>query len=134
MNNYKPTALLVLVSVFFSCNNKQPFVPDYEIGTGTIIGLENCKDDPSKNAWLIHFPGPNPLNKTYGEEVNFHGTVYKNVVKTFSLPDSAKVSGKKYSFEFYLEGKASIEACDAANPITFNITKIRIRNIIKAPN
>ncbi|PTS92170.1 hypothetical protein DBR11_27435 [Pedobacter sp. HMWF019] len=134
MNNYKMIAFIILTSAILSCNNKQPFVPDYEMGIGTIIGMENCKTDLSKNAWLIQFPGPNPFNKMYGDQMTYNGTAYKNVVKTFSLPDSAKVSGKKYSFEFYLEERSSAGACDAIDAVDFNLTKIRIRNVAKAPN
>lgn len=134
MNSYKMTAFTILISAIFSCNNKQPFVPDYEIATGTIIGIENCKKDPSLNAWLIHIPGPNPLSKTFGEEIVYNGIVYKNVVKSFSLPDSAKMPGKQYSFEFNLDGKSDAETCDAPDAVYFKLTKIKIRNVGRAPN
>jgi hypothetical protein len=134
MTSHKLTASAVLISVFFSCSNKQPFVPDYEMGTGIIIGMENCKTDPSQNAWLFRIPGPNPFNKTFGDEITYNGTAYKNVVKTFSLPDSAKTAGRQYSFEFYLEGKSDAETCDAPDAVYFKLTKIKIRNVARAPN
>lgn len=124
----------VLTLLFFRCSDKQPFVPNYEMGIGTIIGMENCKADLSKNAWLIQIPGPNPFNKMYGDQITYNGTVYTNVVKTFSLPDSAKVSGKNYSLEFYLEERSSAGICDAVNARDFNLTKIRIRNVASTPN
>ncbi|MBE9601324.1 hypothetical protein [Pedobacter sp. MC2016-24] len=127
-------ALAFFISIFFSCNNKQPFVPDYEIGEGIIIGMEKCKTDPSQNAWLIHIPGPNPFNKTYGDDITFNGTAYKNVVKTLSLPDSAKVPGKKYSFEFYIDENSSDAQCNVVNPTVLNIAKIRIKNLNRTSN
>lgn len=116
------------------CNDKLPFKPDYEVAEGIIIGIENCKNSQSANAWLINFPGPNAGNKKYGEEIVYNGVVYKNVLRTYQLPDSSKISGKRFFFEFYLDGKSSPESCEVTNPLTFNIEKIRIRNILTTRN
>ncbi|MCT2561831.1 hypothetical protein [Chryseobacterium herbae] len=134
MTSHRFAAFAILVSVFFSCKNKEPFVPDHEIGTGIIIGMENCKNDPSKNAWLISFTGPNAFNRTYGDAIVYEGANFTHVVKAFSLPDSAKVPGKKYSLEFYPEERVPGVACDASDPISFNLTKIRIRNLVRSAN
>jgi len=117
-----------------ACNNKHPYVPDYENAVGLIIGSETCKKNVDQNAWLIQFSGPNVGNKSYGETITFNGNTYSNVVKTYSLPDTSKISGKKHLFEFYLEGKPAEKDCEVANPITFNITKIRIKNMVRMAN
>ncbi len=78
--------------------------------------------------------GPNPLNKTYGDDIIFQNTSYSNVVKVYDLPDSAKIIGQRYSFEFNSESKSSSEICDATNPVTFNIKTIRLKRIIRIAN
>lgn len=131
----KKIKLIALLSIILiGCNNKDPFVPDYEYGIGLIIGRETCRVNASENAWLIQFPDQNPGKKSYGETINFNGSTYPNVVKTYLLPDSLKVSGKKYFFEFYLEGKSAVNDCDVPSPITFDLPKIRPKNIGRLAN
>lgn len=124
----------ILLVICSSCKEKPPFQPDYENGTGSVIGSENCKSVLSQNAWLIQFSEPSAGNKTYGENITYNGRIYSNVVKTYHLPDSSKIVGKRYLFEFYLDGKSTQQECDATNPVNFNITKIRLKNIIRIAN
>ncbi|MFC4209741.1 hypothetical protein ACFOWA_01025 [Pedobacter lithocola] len=123
-----------IASIFFGCKNKVPFKPDYEVAEGVIIGVEICKNNQSANAWLVQFSGPNAGGKSYGEKIAYNGVVYNNVLKTYQLPDSSKVSGKRFFFEFYLDGKSNQQICDITNPITFNIEEIRIINILTSRN
>ncbi|TCD28652.1 hypothetical protein EZ456_04495 [Pedobacter psychrodurus] len=130
----KLTSIALMSMVLIACKGKPPYVPDYENAVGLIIGPETCRVNAAQNAWLIQFSGPNAGNKSYGETITYSGNTYSNVVKTYLLPDSSKVSGRKYLFEFYLEGKSAQNDCDLANPITFNISKIRLKNIVKIAN
>lgn len=127
--------LFAFIAISFpGCNEKLPFKPDYEVAEGIIIGVENCKNLRSANAWLVNFPGPNAGNKNYGEEITYNKIVYKNVLKTYQLPDSSKISGKRFLFEFYLDGKSGEQGCEVTNTVTFNIEKIRIKNILTPRN
>lgn len=130
----KITSIALFSIVLIACKDKPPYFPDYEIAVGQIIGSETCKVNAAQNAWLVQFSGPNTGNKSYGEAITYDGSSYSNVVKTYLLPDSTKVSGKKYLFEFYLEGKSAQNDCEVANPITFNISKIRLKNIVRIAN
>ena len=118
-----------LVFSLFSCTDKPPFKPDYENAVGLIIGSEGCKQDPSQNAWFIQFSGPNAGNKSYGENITYNAKSYSNVVKTYTLPDSAKVAGKQYLFDFYIEEKTHAQVCDVDNAVNLNIMNIRIKNL-----
>lgn len=130
----KLIAIALLLIVMIGCNNKAPFVPDYEYGVGSIICRETCRVNTSENAWLIQFSEPNPGLKSYGETITYNGSTYPNVVKTYLLPDTLKVPGKKYFFEFYLEGKSAVNDCEVPSPITFDIPKIRPKNIGRLAN
>ncbi|RLJ80329.1 hypothetical protein [Pedobacter alluvionis] len=124
----------LLVLIYSSCKEKPPFQPDYENAVGSVIGSENCQSIPSENAWLIQFAEPNTGNKTYGENITYNGKAYSNVVKTYQLPDSSKIVGKRYLFEFYLDGKSTQQECSVTDPVNFNILKIRLKNIIRVAN
>ncbi|TCD28616.1 hypothetical protein EZ456_04300 [Pedobacter psychrodurus] len=124
----------LLILIYSSCKEKPPFQPDYENAVGSVISSENCRSIHSQNAWLVQFAEPIAGNKTYGEDIIYNGKVYSNVVKTYQLRDSAKVVGKRYLFEFYLDGKSPQQECDATDPVNFNITKIRLKNIIGIAN
>lgn len=107
---YKRFFIIAFIAInCLGCTDKLPFKPDYEVAEGIIIGEENCKNIQSANAWLVNFPGPNAGNKKYGEEITYNGIVYKNVLKTYQLPDSSKSAGKRFFFEFYLDGKVNQE-------------------------
>ena len=129
MNNKKVWAFGICLFSIISCEEKLPFVPDYEIAVGIVLGSENCKSDPSKNAWLVQLPGPNAGNKIYGDNIIYNNIAYSNVVKIFSLPDSSKAPSKRYLFEFYFQGRSSSGSCDAPNPVNFNITSIRLKEL-----
>ena len=126
--------MALLLIALFACKDKPPFTPDYESATGLIIGPETCKTNAAQNAWLVQFNGPNAGNKSYGETITYNGNTYTNVVKTYLLDEPSKVPGKKYFFEFYLEGKSVQNDCEVANPIIYNISTIRIKNIVKIAN
>ncbi|ALR29258.1 hypothetical protein ATE47_01350 [Chryseobacterium sp. IHB B 17019] len=128
--NYKPTIFIVLISVFFSCNNKVPYIPDYEMARGTVIGMETCKTDVSTNAWLISFPEPGASNKVYGDNITYNNKSYTNVVRTLSLPDSLRVIGNKYYLEFNIEPKSTPD-CQVPNADAYNLTKIQIRKAVR---
>lgn len=130
----RSTSFAILLLAFTACNNKLPYILDYEIGTGTVIGPENCKIDPSKNAWLIRLPTPTISGKTPGETITYNHIPYTNIVKTYNLPDSAKAPGKKYTFEFDLQGKSPSTGCDAASPVTFDLTNVKIRTLYRPAN
>lgn len=130
----KTTSIALLSIMLIACNNKAPYVPDYEIATGLVIGPEKCRANASENAWLIQFSGPNPANRSYGGTIAYNGKSYANVVKTYLLPDSAKVSGKKYCFEFYLDGKSAQQGCEVADPMTFDVPRIRPKSIGRIAN
>ncbi|WP_316795518.1 hypothetical protein [Pedobacter agri] len=126
--NYKISFFTIIISAFFSCNNKMPYVPDYEMGKGTVIGIETCNIDSTKNAWLISFPDPSVTGKSYGNDIVYNNKPYGRVVRTFSLPDSHKISDNKYYFEFNLEGM-SIPECKVKNANAGNLMKIQIRKV-----
>lgn len=122
------------VFLLFGCNDKPPFKPDYENAVGLIIGSEDCKQDPSQNAWFIQFSGPNAGNKSYGESITYNAQSYSNVVKTYTLPDSSKVAGKRYLFDFYIEEKTNSQACDIDNAVNLKIMNIRIKSLARIAN
>lgn len=124
----KIIALGALIIAFSSCNNKQPFRPDYELGVGVILGQENCSSVPSKNAWLIQLIRPSHGGRTFGNEITYNNIKYSNVVKTYNLPDTSKIAEKTYGFEFYLETNPINQQCDVQNPKTFDILNIRVQN------
>ncbi|MGV3509480.1 MAG: hypothetical protein ACO1N7_09345 [Sphingobacteriaceae bacterium] len=130
----KSIALGALFFSTFSCNDKPPFKPDYENAVGLIIGSEDCKQEPSQNAWFIQFSGPNAGNKSYGENITYNAKSYSNVVKTYTLPDSSKVAGKRYLVDFYIEEKTNSQVCDVDNAVNLKIVNIRIKNLARIAN
>jgi uncharacterized lipoprotein NlpE involved in copper resistance len=129
----KNLVTFVVVGLFlYGCNNKPPYEPDYENAIGFVIGSENCKNDTAQNAWFIQFPpGPHTRNKYYGENITYNNTSYSNVVKTYTLPDTSKIAGKRYLFEFYIEDKPMAQPCDVQNPLNLIITNIRIKRLFR---
>ena len=124
----KIIAFGALLVTFGSCKEKLPFQPDYEIGSGIIIGRENCSSVPSKNAWLIQLIRPSAGGRTFGDDITYNNIKYSNVIKTYNIPDTSKIAEKTYVFEFYLEPDQISLQCDIQNPKVFDILTVRINN------
>ena len=55
MLNDKLLFLGICVFAMVGCNEKLPYIPDFEQAGGVVIGSEHCKRELVKNAWLIQF-------------------------------------------------------------------------------
>jgi len=128
MKTKKNILIGALLITFWSCKEKLPFQPAYEIGTGIIIGREDCSSVPAKNAWLIQLIRPSAGGRTFGDEITYNNTKYANVIKTYDIPDTAKIAEKTYAFEFYLQTNPISQQCDVQNPKVFDILTVRINN------
>lgn len=66
--------------------------------------------------------------RTFGDEITYNNIKYSNVIKTYNIPDTSKITEKTYAFEFYLETNQINQQCDIQNPKVFDILTVRINN------
>lgn len=119
--------LLPALAFVSSCNNKQPFIPDYNNIKGYVIGKESCNTDEAKDYWLIDFTyGSN--NPHVGDTILVNGITYHNVLKTTGLDQQLKIPGLRVSIDYRVISSTKITSsgCDVSNPVTYSLKELTI--------
>ncbi len=126
---YQFILYILLPALFFvsSCNNKEPFIPDYNNIKGYVIAKETCNTDETKDDWLIDFTyGPN--NPHVGDTILVNGFTFNNVLKTKGLDQQLKIMGLRVSIDYRIisSTKVTSAGCDVLNPVTYSLKELTI--------
>lgn len=120
--------VVILLSINATCT-KPPYIPDFKIALGYVIGKESCNADETKDYWLIDLTYLQDAPQ-YGDTLVLNGLKYTNVIKTKDLAERLKKIGMQVSMEFKVisANKAEITGCTIANPVIYNLKELFIIN------
>jgi len=117
-----------LCLIFYSCNNKQPFKPDFIHIGGYVIGKENCNTDESNDYWLLDF-NVYPNSPHIGDTLVLNGITYTNVLKVKGLDPRFKQIGFRVSIDYNkISNKVITIGCTVASPVVYSLKEIFIIN------
>lgn len=117
-----------LLSINATCT-KPPYIPDFKIALGYVIGKESCTTDETKDYWLVDLTYL-PNAPQYGDTLVLNGVTYTNVIKTKDLAERLKKIGMQVSIDFKVISANKVETtgCTIANPVTYNVKELFIIN------
>ncbi len=124
----KPHHFLLATFYFisFSCNNKQPFKPDYSNIGGFVIGKETCNTDESNDYWLLDFT-VHANSPHIGDTLVLNGITYTNVLKVKGLDSRVKQIGMKVSIDYNkISNEELTSGCTASSPVIYFLKEIYI--------
>jgi hypothetical protein len=126
LNYFSFVFLLFIIS---SCNNKQPFKPDYKNIAGTVIEKENCNVDEADDYWIIDFTFY-PDSPQIGDTLVLNGITYTNVLKVKGLDKRLQKIGMNVSIDYKTisPNKIQTSGCTVTNPITYSLKELFIIN------
>jgi hypothetical protein len=104
-----------------------PYIADYKIIKGYIIGKEICNADETKDYWLIDFTyGSN--NPHVGDTLFFNGVTYNNVLKTSGLDPQLKTIGMRVTIDYRVisANKKTTTGCNVTTPDTYQLKELTI--------
>jgi hypothetical protein len=109
-----------------SCNNKQPYKPDYSNIGGYVIGKENCNTDESNDYWLLDFTFY-PNSPQIGDTLTLNGILYTNVLKVKGLDPRFKQIGFRVSIDYKdISDRKYTSGCTVGTPIVYFLKEIFI--------
>lgn len=118
--------LTVLFFIAISCNNKQPFKPDYKNIGGVVIGKETCNTDDANDYWLIDF-NYYPDQPQRGDTLILDGIIYTNVLKVKGLDPKLKHIGIGVAIDYNKIGDRELTTgCTVNSPVVYNLKEIFI--------
>ena len=124
--------LLFILAFFYfislSCNNKQPFKPDYSNIGGYVIGKESCDTNEINDYWLLDFT-VHPNSPHIGDTLLLNNITYTNVLKVQGLDPSLKKIGVKVSIDYNkISNKELTSGCTVSSPVIYFLKEIYIIN------
>ncbi len=121
--------LFIPFFIFYSCNNKPPFKPDYSNIGGYVIGKENCNTDESNDYWLLDF-NVYPNSPHIGDTLILNGITYTNVLKVKGLDPRLKQIGARVSIDYnkISSNKVITTGCTVTSPVVYSLKEIFIIN------
>ena len=120
--------LLTFYFIFSSCNNKQPFKPDYSNIGGYVIGKESCDTNETNDYWLLDFT-VYPNSPHIGDTLVLNGITYTNVLKVKGLDSRLKKVGMRVSIDYKkISEKELTTGCNVTSPIIYFLKEIFIIN------
>jgi hypothetical protein len=123
--------LFILASFYFislSCNNKQPYRPDYSNIGGYVIGKETCNTDDTNDYWLLDF-AVYPNSPHIGDTLVLNSITYTNVLKVKGLDPRFKQIGFKVSIDYKtISSKNLTTGCTVSSPMVYFLKEIFIIN------
>lgn len=113
--------------IFSSCNNKQPFKPDYSNIGGYVIGNETCNTDSSNDYWLLDFT-IYPNSPQIGDTLTLNSITYTNVLKIKGLDQRLQKIGARVSIDYnkVSSNKVITTGCTVASPVVYPLKEIYI--------
>jgi hypothetical protein len=120
-------SFVFLLFIISSCNNKQPFKPDYKHIGGTVIEKETCNADEADDYWIIDFTFY-PDSPQIGDTLVLNGITYTNVLKVKGLDERLQKIGMHVSFDYKTISPTKIQTsgCTVANPVTYTLKELFI--------
>ena len=110
----------------FSCNNKQPFKPDYSNIGGYVIGKETCSTNETNDYWLLDFT-VYPNSPHLGDTLVLNNITYTNVLKVKGLDPRLKQIGMKVSIDYNkVSNKELTTGCTVSSPVIYLLKEIFI--------
>jgi hypothetical protein len=132
MNRFNVLISLLITAfcfIFYSCNNKHPFKPDYNNIGGYVIAKENCDINESNDYWLLDF---NVYQNTphVGDTIVLNGITYTNVLKVKGLDPRLKKIGMRVSIDYnkISSNKITTTGCTVSSPILYSLKELFIIN------
>ncbi len=114
--------------IFYSCNNKQPFKPDFVHIGGYVIGNETCSSNSTNDYWLLSFT-IYPDSPQIGDTLTINGITYTNVLKVKGLDPRFKQIGFRVSIDYNkLSNKMITTGCTVASPVVYSLKEMYIIN------
>ena len=118
---------VLLFIVPSSCNNKQPFKPDYKTIGGVVIGKESCNTDEDNDYWLIDFTVYPDEPPHIGDTLELNGMTYTNVLKVKGLQSRLKYVGMEVAIDYNKIGNREVTmGCTVDSPVVYNLKEIFI--------
>jgi len=119
--------LTCLFLLALSCNNKQPYKPDYKDLGGYVIGKETCQADETQDYWLLDFT-VFPNQPQLGDTLTLNGRTYTNVLKVKGLDNRLKHIGMRVGIDYMTvtPNKIATSGCTVASPVTYFLKEIFI--------
>lgn len=133
MKNKFPYSFIFLLAalsfIFYSCNTKEPYKPDYSNIGGYVIGNETCSTDASNDYWLLDFT-VYPNSPQVGDTLVLNGITYTNVLKVKGLDQSLKKIGARVSIDYNKISSTKIitTGCTVSFPVVYSLKEIFIIN------
>ena len=113
--------------IFYSCNNKQLFKPDYNNIAGYVIAKESCNNNELNDYWLLDF---NVYQNTphVGDTIVLNGIIYTNVLKVKGLDSRLKKMGMQVSIDYkkISNDKVITTGCAVSSPVLYPLKEIFI--------
>ena len=114
--------------IFSSCNDKQPFKPDFTHIGGYVIGKEDCNTDESNDYWLLDFT-VYANSPQIGDTLVLNGITYTNVLKVKGLDPRFKQIGFRVSIDYNkLSNKGITIGCTVSSPVVYSLKEMYIIN------
>ncbi|MEJ7677230.1 MAG: hypothetical protein WKG06_05025 [Segetibacter sp.] len=127
---YLPFILIIafLLLVNAACN-KPPYIVDFKIALGYVIGKEFCSTNEAKDCWLVDLTYLQNAPQ-YGDTLVLNGLRYTNVIKTKDLAERLKKIGMQVSMDFKVisANKMETTGCTIVNPVTYNLKELFVIN------
>ncbi len=131
MKNKFLYSLIILAStcciVFSSCNNKQPFKPDFVHIGGYVIENETCSSNSTSDYWLLSFT-IFPDSPQIGDTLTLNGITYNNVLKVKGLAPRLQKIGAKVSIDYkkVSSNKIITTGCTVSSPVIYALKEMYI--------
>ncbi len=114
--------------ISFSCNNKQPFKPNYSHIGGYVIGKETCNTDETNDYWLLNC-NVYPNTPQVGDTLVLNNVTYTNVLKVKGLDPSVKQIGMRVGIDYKkISDKELTTGCNVTSPVIYFLKEIFIIN------
>lgn len=120
--------LVTFYLISFSCNNKEPFKPDYSNIGGYVIGKETCNTDDTNDYWLLDFT-VYPNSPHIGDTLVSNSITYTNVLKVKGLDPRLKQFGMRVSIDYKkISSNELTTGCTVPSPVIYFLKEIFIIN------
>jgi hypothetical protein len=124
--NFFVPLLVIIFSLFSSCNTKTPFKPDYSNLAGYVIGRETCDTNETNDYWLLDF-NVYPITPHVGDTLVLNNITYTNVLKVKGLDPRLKQIGMRVSIDYNkISNRELTTGCTVTSPVVYLLKEIFI--------